>query len=117
MGDQKEIPFGPPDPPTGPVVEPPPKSKNTLAAYRIWRESAEGLAVWRYVSEQALSMANGNAKRISTKTLVEAARLRMKLEINNSYTAYFADDLVVEYPQMLNLIERRRRSGARGLPV
>jgi hypothetical protein len=56
-------------------------------------------------------MLRSGAKRISTKALVETARAELKLEINNTYTAYIADDLLIVEPAFEQVIERRQRKG------
>ena len=51
-----------------------------------------------------------NATRISINRLCEALRFQEKIAINNSYRGWLADSLVHEYPQLDELIERRKRT-------
>ena len=98
--------FDVPDPPTGPEKIP---EDATWEAYCGWRETAEGLRVWLDIEEQALAAFLAGARRIGVKALVESARSRLRVEINNTYTAWLADDLVGLHPELLPLIERRVR--------
>jgi hypothetical protein len=80
--------------------------------YAQWKGTEAGWRVWRYVECTALDLAARGEQRISVKYLVEQARRGLdkpKVEINNSYTALLADDLVARHPHLVDLLERRKR--------
>jgi hypothetical protein len=99
----------PPAPPTGPVADVPTREANRYASYLEWRETIRGADAWAWLRNRARSLLLTGEQRISTKGLVEDCRAALKVEINNTYTAWLADDLVRWDPRLLNLIERRRR--------
>jgi hypothetical protein len=103
--------FDPPPPPTGPQTPDNSARAGSRDAYMAWRYTADGLRVWLFVLERARAMLRSGAKRISTKALVETARGELKLKINNTYTAYLADDLLTVDPAFEKVIERRQRKG------
>jgi hypothetical protein len=96
-------------PPSGPATAEAGARANSHAAYAAWRETGDGLKVWLAVEQRALDLYGAGARRISTKALVELARASLKLEINNTYTAWLADDLIRKHPQLRDVIERRAR--------
>jgi len=99
-----------PSPPTGPAVETPTREQNRYVAYLEWRGTRDGSCVWAYLKARVRELLlHKPDPRISVKGLVEACRAELKVEINNTYTAWLADDLVRWDPRLLNLIERRRR--------
>lgn len=111
-------------PPSGPACRMVASHRaNTRAGYLAWRGTEDGLAVWELVQRKALAILSAANRayvtgttwkppRISTKAIVEQVRAELRLEVNNSYTAMFADDLVVRYPELLECIERRKRKAA-----
>lgn len=106
-------PPAPPRPPTGPLVLPPPPAANTPAAYRAWRATADGDEAWGWILGRAREALATGRDRLSAKALVEGCRARLKVEINNTWTAWIADDLVTAEPGLLAIVERRRRRKAR----
>lgn len=113
VGD-REVVRGPslPEPPTGPRKAPPRKAANTREAYWAWRKTEDGKKAWAGIRDMALGSLKAGESRISAKSLVELERGAEAIEINNTYTAYVADELVERYPALLPLIERRRRKKA-----
>lgn len=99
------------DVPSGPATPIPPPSANSREAYWHWRRGPEGRRAWAQIESAALSIVSGRGERarISTKSLVEYARGSLHLHINNSYTAYIADELIERFPFLKGSIERRRR--------
>lgn len=102
--------FDPPAPPTGPQTPGNSARAGSRDAYVTWRHTA-GTRAWLFILDRASCLLRSGAKRISTKALVETARGELKLEINNTYTAYIADDLLRVEPAFEKVIERRRRKG------
>ena len=98
--------FDVPDPPTGPPKMP--SQPNTWAGYLAWRRSADGLTVWWAIEDEALRRLAAGDKRVSLKGLVELVRGN-GAEINNTHTAWLADDLCRRHPELLAVIERRAR--------
>lgn len=106
--------FGGPDPapkpPTGPAATIPAAKSNTLQAYREWRLTVDGALVWNHVEALALYYWHEGETRISVNSLVEEVRRNTKRQVNNTYRAWIADDLVAAYPKELSgVVERRRR--------
>jgi len=101
-----ELPFGPPSPGND-------ARANSGAAYGAWRETRDGLRVWLFLLGRAKAALFGGAKRISVNKLVEEARVELKLEVNNTYRAWIADDLVRAEPGFAHVIERRARRKVR----
>ncbi len=97
-----------PSPPTGPARIPPPRSANTRAAYFAWRTSVDGRTAWEAIQRLALQQSALHS-RLSVNALVEAVRATYRVEINNTYRAWLADDLVTRYPTLVEKIERRVR--------
>lgn len=100
MSEQLEIPSGPP----GRSAR-----QNTPGAYIAWRNSGEGMRAWDAIRDAALREARDGATRISVNRLVEEVRRLLKVEVNNTFRAWIADDLVLLYPRLRDVIERRRR--------
>ena len=98
-----------PAPPTGPAVVPPSREANSYSAYREWRETEDGALAWRHLVDGARQQAADLVSRISVYGLSEEARHILKIEINNTFRPWIADDLVEQYPELLPLIERRKR--------
>lgn len=110
MGTSQADVFDLPAPPTGPAVETPTREQNRYAAYVEWRQSREGACAWVSIKDRVRELLLHKAEpRISVKGLVEQCRAEMTVKINNTYTAWIADDLVRWDPRLLNLIERRKR--------
>jgi len=98
--------FDIPDPPTGPAKMP--SQPNTFAGYLAWRRSDAGLKVWRAIEDEALRRLAHGDRRVSPKGLVEWIRAAGN-EINNTHTAWLADDLCRRHPELIDVIERRAR--------
>ena len=109
--DQADV-FDLPAPPTGPAVETPTRDQNRYAAYLEWRQTRDGACAWVWIKDRALGLLRAGTTRLSAKTLVEECRQELKVELNNTWTCWLADDLVRWDPRLLNLIERRRRRKA-----
>ena len=101
------------DAPSGPASPGADARANTGAAYGAWRNTGDGLRVWQFLLTRAKQLWHQGAKRVSVNALVEAARQELKLDVNNTYRAWLADDLVRAEPGLDRVIERRVRRLAR----
>lgn len=79
------------------------------ARYRRWRETPDGVRAWVELEREAAGLVASGADRISAKALVEAVRARLKLTINNSFTAMVGRDLRA-IPRYRDLVECRERT-------
>ena len=99
----------PPPPPSGPPAVVPSKEANRYAAYLTWRADPLGVELFTAMLEKVRQLAAGGDTRISVKAVVEWARRHYRAEINNTWTAWLADDFVAIDARLLPLIERRKR--------
>lgn len=104
--------FSSPAPPTGPEGRVPTEHEGRRAAYLQWRKSLDGASAWAWITDRARGLLASGSTRISAKALVEDCRAALKVEINNTWTAWIADDLVAAHPALLEVVERRRRRKA-----
>jgi len=93
LTDQTDV-FDLPAPPTGPAADVPAHEANRYVAYVAWCQTRDGACAWVWIKDHALGLLKAGTTRISAKTLVEDCRQELKVEINNTYTAWIADDLV-----------------------
>lgn len=99
----------PPPPPTGPKMDPPEEGPRPFQAYRAWRLTEDGKRGYAFMLEAARRELLVEAERISVARLREEARLVLQVSIQNTWTPWIADDLVVDDPRLLDYIERRNR--------
>ncbi len=99
----------PPNPPTGPEAVVPSKEDGRYPAYIEWLDSDEGRAFWHALNTAARAAYKAGESRFSTRTYVARYRDDNKVKINDHYTAWLADDLATEHPDLLDIIERRVR--------
>ena len=107
--ENEPIPDPPPAPPSGPRIDPPSAESNSRLAYDRWRQTLDGIRVYSLIERRALALVEHGATRISVNALAESVRLKFHLEVNNTYRAYIADDLVEAHPKLVECIERRKR--------
>src|SRR5688572_33324866 len=100
--------------PSGPSTTPPPRQANTFAAYCAWKRSEEGGKAFGWMLTRARERLAERETRIGMKALVERCREDLKTDINNTWTAWLADDLVAADDRLAPLIERRTRRKSRG---
>lgn len=79
------------------------------ARYRDWRGTMDGRRVFEAIVDEAIRLAHEGARRVSAKQLVEWARQRYRVQINNDFTAHVARELAGKVPEVANLIELRQR--------
>ena len=103
----------PPPPPSGPQRDVERFCGTSYEGYVWWKTSTvEGRRAFGYIEQCALVAAEKGQARISVNRLVEEVRVHLQLEVNNTYRAWIADDLVMRHPHLTDLIERRRRRKA-----
>ena len=102
-----------PPPPSGPAKDVRRFVGSTYERYVRWRtETPEGRQAFSYIAGAALVAAERGDKRISVNRLVEEARARLHVEINNTARAWLADDLIARHPHLADVVERRKRRAA-----
>ena len=82
-------------------------------SYLAWRATEEGGRAWDAIRHYATELMVQQPLRLSTKHIVETIRLRLRIKINNSWTCFVADDLIVWQPAFGDVIERRVRRARR----
>lgn len=82
------------------------------ARYREWRASPDGRRVFEAIVDEAIRLAHEGARRLSAKQLVEWARQRYRVQINNDFTPLVARELATKVPDVANLIEMRIRKAS-----
>ena len=102
--------FDIPDPPTGPAKRP--ASANTFRGYLHWRGTPDGEAFWAELVHRTLRLHRSGAQRISVNRLHDDVRGDLKIEANNTYRPWLADDLCRRWPELMAVIERRKRRKA-----
>jgi hypothetical protein len=68
---------------------------------------AEHPNVWSVIESLALAEIASGATRLGFKYLVETARRRLRLAINNDFTSEFSRKFLAKYPQHRALVETR----------
>ena len=68
-------------------------------------------AFWASIQSAALREL-GDGGRFSTRTFTARYRDDMGVRINDHFTAWFADALVMTHPELLDIVERRKRTKA-----
>lgn len=102
-----------PPPPTGPAADPHTPESGTYRAYEAWLLTEEGAAAFAWVEAKALEQVAAGATRVSPRTLVARARDALRARINDHFTPWIADDLVAKRPELLDVVERRKRKKAK----
>ena len=85
--------FNAPAPPTGPTAD------------KYSREEGKPHAFIKF----ALDAFRRQEKRFSTRTFLARYRDDEKVRINDHFSPWFADQLVTNHPQLIDIIERRIR--------
>jgi len=102
-------PQAPPTPPTGPVADPYSREEGKPHAFIKFMESEDGPLFWQALENAALDAFKRQETRFSPRGFLAHYRDTKKVRINNNFSPWFADQLVAEHPQLLDLIERRVR--------
>jgi hypothetical protein len=108
---QQELDFSkpPPPPPSGPDAEPYKQEDGRPSAFLRFLETAEGAAFWESIQTAALEALEAGEKRFSPRSFLGNYRVTEKVRVNDHYSPWFADMLVKEYPDLLDIVERRER--------
>lgn len=99
----------PPPPPTGPQAEPFSRLDGAPEAFLAFLETEDGQRFWSWLVAQAMGALSRGEKRFSTRTSVALFRAVEKVRINDHFSPWFADLLVQEHPELVDIIERRAR--------
>jgi|TARA_R100001143_G_scaffold12132_1_gene13516 hypothetical protein len=101
--------FDAPAPPTGPTVDDYKRKDGKLERFIDFLSTEEGRRYWSILESSALRALNIGQKRFSTRTFVERYRAQTKTRLNNDFSVWSADLLVDRHPDLLDIIERRKR--------
>lgn len=107
-----ESPIAPP-PPTGPEIDVPGTDANRYTAYRGWLQTEDGRHVWGLFVAAITRAIARNETRWSPRDFASGLRADLKIKINNTYTAWLADDMIALFPEAEAIIERRKRKKAK----
>lgn len=105
--------FAPPPPPSGPRATVPSAVDGGYHTYVAWKYTQDGATVVAWVEGRALARFASGERRISARTLAADARDALKIKVNDHFTPWIADDLVARHPELLDVIERRKRRKAK----
>jgi len=101
--------FNAPAPPTGPTADKYSREEGKPHAFIKFMDSEDGPPFWMALQDAALDAFRRQEKRFSPRGFLAHYRDTKKVRINNNFSPWFADQLVAEHPQLLDLIERRVR--------
>lgn len=101
--------FAPPTP-SGPAAAP--YSKIEAEAYGVFRRSDLGVKFWVALVRTALETLEIRERRFSVRGFLYRHRELEKVRINNDFTPWLATELIVAYPQLDAIIERRSRTAS-----
>jgi len=99
-----------PDPPTGPVAETYTDEEGMPPAFVRFLESDNGVEFWAQIQVSALHALRSGEKRFSCLGFLHLHREVQKVRVNNTYAPWFADMLVAAHPELLEIVERRKRT-------
>jgi len=98
-----------PSPPTGPAAEVYSREEGKPSAFTAFMESADGTPFWRALEAAALDALARREARFSPRGFLAHYRDSKRVRINNNFSPWFADMLVAEHPQLVDIVERRVR--------
>lgn len=96
----------PPPPPTGPEGEEYEGEDNRPPAFMRLLRTTRGQEIWASIERAALKSLSMGETRFSTRGFIDTK----KVGINNAFAPWFSDMLVAKHPELLDIVERRRRS-------
>ncbi len=102
----------PPQPPTGPAADPHPKNDGGVEAFRAFLATPEGAVFWSSARGAARAARRAGERRWSARTYLAWFRDVHHIRMNDHWSPYLADMLVQNDPDLLDIIERRRRGSA-----
>ncbi len=98
-----------PAPPTGPQVDDFGYDEGLPPAFARFLATEDGQAFWRAIQEAALAVFRRGETRFSPRGFLAHYRDTNKVRINNIFSPWFADMLVAAHPELLDIVERRKR--------
>lgn len=101
-----------PRPPSAIRARKPATPPDYTAQWCAFVEANHEIAAWILAEAQAMAR---TSSRVAVATLVEAARIKFRATINNSWRAPTADWLVTMEPRLGAVIERRKRTAAKAV--
>jgi hypothetical protein len=99
-------------PPTGPPAEPYSKEEGASDAFTAFQRSDAGVQFWDALFTAASHALDTGEERFSPRTFVALYRDEHKVRINDHYSAWYADSLIVADPRLESIVERRKRTKA-----
>jgi len=110
--DQRSLFDAAPSPPTGPAADPYSREDGKPPAFIEFLDSEDGPPFWRALQDAALDAFAHKEERFSPRGFLAHYRDTKKVRLNNNFSPWFADMLVTEHPQLIDVIERRKRTKA-----
>jgi hypothetical protein len=101
-----------PSPPTGPAAAVYRREDGRPSAFTAFMKSEDGTPFWRALEAAALDALARRETRFSPRGFLAHYRDSKKVRINNNFSPWFADMLVAEHPQLVDIVERRVRKAA-----
>ena len=89
-----------------------PVTDRTAVKYATWRLTEDGKVAFDWIERKALDLAAQGEKRIGSKSLVEQARDKIHVHINNKFTPMIARELVLRHRHLQDHFEFRERTAA-----
>ena len=108
--DQRSLFDAAPSPPTGPAADPYSREDGKPPAFIEFLDSEDGPPFWRALQDAALDAFRRQEERFSCASFIWHYRDTKKVRLNNNFSPWFADMLVTEHPQLIDVIERRKRT-------
>lgn len=102
--------FDAPPPPTGPKADVFTEADGRTPAFWRFFRSEDGRQFWATIQRDALSALDAGEKRFSPRGFLASYRDREKVRVNNIFSPWFADMLVLAHPELIDIIERRKRT-------
>lgn len=82
------------------------------ASYRHWRATEHGQQVYAAFCAEAMGEVARGATRLSGKGTWERMRARLRVPLNNSFTALVVRDAEADHPTLRGLFETRQRKAS-----
>lgn len=99
----------PPPPPTGPLADAYHNSDNRPEKFVTFMESDDGKAFMARAARAALAALREGDPRFSVLGYIHTYRAIHSERVNNTFAPWVADELVARHPDLVDLIERRKR--------
>ena len=99
----------PPPPPTGPLADPYHSPDNRPEKFIAFMESDNGKTFMARAAGAALAALRQGDARFSVLGYIHTYRAIHSERVNNTFAPWVADELVRRHPDLVDLIERRKR--------